>query len=346
MALLLFYLALALCVSFLCSVLEAVLLSVTPSYIASEQELGSSDGTRWAHIKANIDRTLAAILSLNTIAHTIGAAGVGAQAASVFGEAYFGVISAILTLLILVFSEIIPKTLGANYWKSLAPACLRILKPVEICMWPLVVLSQGITGFFSRKEDLHMISRDEIAALAWMGEDQGVLNSNESAVVRSIMRVRTLTAKDIMTPRTVIFSLDAQLTVEQALKIEDTFRFSRIPLYDEHSDKIRGLVRKDDILAKAAKNLHQTKLKNLERELLTVLSNKALLDLLQKMSGRHFQMCLVVNEFGDTLGIATMEDVVETMLGLEIVDETDNHPDMQKLARSLWLKRAKESGLN
>ncbi len=345
MALLLFYLALALGVSFLCSVLEAVLLSVSPSYIAGMQEKGNSEGQRWAKIKENIDRTLAAILSLNTIAHTIGAAGVGAQAAKVFGEAYFGVISAILTLLILVISEIIPKTLGANYWKALAPACLRVLKFVEISMWPLVILSQGVTGLISPKKG-HMISRDEIAALAWLGEDQGVLNSKESSVVRGIMQVRSLTAKDIMTPRTVVFSLDAQLSVAQALEIEDTFRYSRIPLFDEHSDKICGFVRKDDILANAAKGLQQTKLNSLSRELLTVLSNKALLDLLQNMSTSHFQMSLVVNEFGDTLGIVTMEDIVETMLGLEIVDETDRYPDMQKLARDLWLKRAKEAGLH
>jgi CBS domain containing-hemolysin-like protein len=346
MTLLFIYLALALGVSFFCSILEAVLLSITPSYIATQQEMGTKDGQRWAHIKANIGRTLAAILSLNTIAHTIGAAGVGAQASSVFGEVYFGLISAILTLLILFFSEIIPKTLGANYWKSLAPICLRLLRFVEISMWPLVALSQGITGLFSRKEDLHMVNRDDIAALAWLGEDQGVLNSNESAFVRRIMQVRSFTVKDIMTPRPVIFSLDAQLTVEQALHIEDTFRFSRIPLYEKNVDNIRSFVRKDDILAKAAIGLGQTTLKSLERELLTVLSNKALLDLLQEMSTRQFQMCMVVNEFGDIFGIATMEDVVETILDLEIVDETDSHPNMQTLAKNLWHKRAQESGLH
>ncbi len=345
MALLLFYLTLALGVSFLCSILEAVLLSVTPSYIAKEKEKGSENGRRWERTKNNLDRTLAAILSLNTIAHTIGAAGVGAQAAKVFGEAYFGVISAILTLLILVVSEIIPKTLGANYWRSIAPACLPILKFVEISMWPLVFMSQKITGIFAREEGLHAISRDEIAALAWMGEHQGILSSKESAVIRSIMQVRTLSAKDIMTPRTVIFSLDATLTVEQAIKQEAIYRFSRIPLFEGQSDKIRSFIRKDDILAEAAKDKHHTQLKKLEREILTVLSNTPLLSLLQKMSVNHQQMSLIVNEFGDILGIATMEDIVETMLGLEIVDETDSHPDMQVLARNLWLRRAKNSGL-
>ena len=345
MFLLIVFLALALGVSFLCSILEAVVLSVTPSYIASEREKGSEAGQRWQSIKQNIDGSLAAILSLNTIAHTIGAAGVGAQAGKVFGEAYFAVISAVLTLLILVFSEIIPKTVGANYWRNLAPMCVSILRFVEITMWPLVAMSKVITRVFSNGKSAHGISRDEIASLAWMGEDQGILNSEESSVIRSIMGVRSLTAKDIMTPRTVVYSLDAAQSVQQVVKGEPNLPFSRIPVYREQRDNLIGFVRKDDILAHAALGDSNLDLHGLQRELLTVLPSTAILTLLRNMSAGHYQMCLVVSEFGDTLGIVTMEDVVETMLGLEIIDETDKHPDMQKLARNLWQKRAEERGL-
>lgn len=345
MFLLLVFLSLALGVSFLCSILEAVVLSVTPSYIASEREQGSAEGDRWQHIKQNIDRSLAAILSLNTIAHTIGAAGVGAQASKVFGEAYFGVISGVLTLLILIFSEIIPKTVGANYWRTLAPICIPVLRFVELSMWPLVAMSQVITGVFSKGKSVHGISREEIASLAWMGEDQGILNSEESSVIRSIMRVRSLTAKDIMTPRTVLYSLNEASTVQSVVDSEVNAHFSRIPIYREQRDNIVGFVRKDDILTCAAQGRQEVKLQEFHRELLTALPNTAILTILQKMNVGGYQMCLVVGEFGDTLGIVTMEDVVETMLGFEIVDETDSCPDMQKLARTLWEKRAKQRGL-
>lgn len=345
MFLLLVFLALALGVSFLCSILEAVLLSVTPSYVASEREKGSDAGSRWQHIKQNIDRSLAAILSLNTVAHTIGAAGVGAQATQVFGEAYFGVISGVLTLLILIFSEIIPKTVGAKHWKALAPLCIPVLRFVELSMWPLVAMSQVITRVFASGKSAHGISREEIASLAWMGEDQGILKSEESSVIRSIMRVRSLTAKDIMTPRTVVYSLDAANTVQTVVESEPNLQFSRIPIYAEQSDKVVGFVRKDDILARAATGQHTVSLQALHRELLTVLPNTTILNILQQMNAGRFQMCLVVSEFGDTLGIVTMEDVVETMLGMEIVDETDSYPDMQKFARTLWQKRAKQRGV-
>ena len=344
MTLLIVFLTLALGVSFLCSILEAILLSVTPSYIAKELEQGRPNGKRWQKTKQNIDRSLAAILSLNTIAHTVGAAGVGAQAGKVFGEAYFGVISAVLTLLILVLSEIIPKTLGAMYWRQLAPPCAQVLKIVEILMLPLVLFSQGITKLFSAKHQHGTVSPEEISALAWAGENQGILSSEESAVIRSIVHFRHLTAKDIMTPRTVIFCLDDQATVAEAFATKNTKKFSRIPIYDQHPDKIHAFVRKDDILFHTANGDSQTILRNLKRPLLTVLSGKSLLSLWRDMTVDHFHMVLVVNEYGDVLGLLTMEDLVETMLGLEIVDETDNHPNMQRLARNLWEKRAREMG--
>jgi len=339
MALLLFFLFLALGISFICSILEAVILSITPSYVATEQKNGSKRGAQLERIKADIDRSLAAILSLNTIAHTIGAAGVGAQAGVVFGEAYFGVISAVLTLLILILSEIIPKTLGANYWRELTPISLTTLRIVEITMLPLVLLSKLITRFLTKSDEDHAVKRNEIAALAWAGEQEGILSQEESKVIHSIIELRSITAKDIMTPRTVIHSLRDDLSCQEALVQEKGLSFSRIPIYDGDPEKIHAFIRKDELLNKLAHGDTEVLLKDIARPVLSVLSTKRLLELLRDMTLEHFQVALVVTEYGDVQGMITMEDLVETMLGLEIVDETDPHPDMQQLARTLWEKR-------
>ena len=344
MALLLFFLCLALGISFICSILEAVILSITPSYIANERKHGRKRGEQLEKLKDDIDRSLAAILSLNTIAHTIGAAGVGAQATVVFGEAYFAVISAVLTVLILVLSEIIPKTLGANFWRELTPLCLRVLRIVEITMLPLVVFSQFITRFLARETKDSDIKRDEIAALAWAGREEGILSDEESKVIHSIMELRLITAKDIMTPRTVIHSLKDSISCREVVEQGEALPFSRIPIFEENPDHIHGFVRKDELLDQAARGNGDTLLKDIVRPMLSVPKRKRLLELLRDMTVGNFQMALIVNEYGDIQGLVTMEDLVETMLGLEIVDETDQHPDMQQLARTLWKKRAYKLG--
>lgn len=344
MILLFTYVALALGVSFLCSVLEAVLLSVSPSYVASESEKGHKGGRLWSHYKADIDRPLAAILSLNTIAHTVGAAGAGAQAAAVFGEAYFALISAVLTLLILVVSEIVPKTLGALYWRQLAPLCAQVLRGVIWTMYPLVVFAQGLTRLMSRGAPQHSISREEFTALAELGVREGVFSAEEASQVASLMRFRALTAEDVMTPRPVIFALDENKTVAAALREQGQLPFSRIPLYRGSHDNIHGFIRKDDLLM-AAVSQPDTPLADLRRNLLAVPENQPLAVLLRKMVDSRDQIALVVNEYGGVLGVVTMEDLIETLLGLEIVDETDKTIDMQALARELWVKRASRLGL-
>ena len=336
------FVALALGMSFLCSVLEAVLLSITPSYVASENEKGHRSAKLWRRYKDDIDRPLAAILSLNTIAHTVGAAGAGAQATKVFGEVYFGIISAVLTLLILVVSEIIPKTLGALFWRKLAPACAQTLRVVIWSMYPLVVMSQGITRLLSKNAPTHSVSRDEFAALAELGAREGVLSKEESAQLASVLRFRALKAKDVMTPRPVIFAFDEDLTVADARARK--LPFSRIPLYREQADNIHGFVRKDDLL-RAAIDTPGTPLRALRRELLTVPENQSLDSLWRRMVEGRDQMAMVVNEYGAVLGLVTTEDLVETLLGLEIVDETDHTVDMQALARRLWEQRAERLGL-
>jgi len=345
MGLLLVYVALAIGVSFMCSIMEAVLLSVTPSYVAALEREGSTVGDRLHEMKENIDRPLSAILSLNTIAHTVGAAGAGAQAAVVFGEAYTGVIAGILTLLILVLSEIIPKTLGAIYWRTLAPAVVNTLVPTIVLMWPLVKLSEGLTYALSQDEDQAAFSREEFTALAELGEEEGVFEEKESRILRNLFRFNSLRVQDVMTPRTVVFDLPEEKTIEEVVEEHEEFRFSRIPVYDETPDDVTGYVLKDEILLRAAQEDLDVPLEELAREILVVQENLPLPDLLERLLDRLEHIALVVDQYGGVAGVVTMEDVVETLLGLEIVDEADSVEDMQALARKQWFKRARELGM-
>jgi len=343
--LLVLYVALALGVSFLCSIMEATLLSVTPSYMAALEQEENPMGEKLRGMKEDIDRPLAAILSLNTIAHTVGAAGAGAQAAVVFGEAYIGVISAVLTLLILVFSEIIPKTLGAVYWRDLAPSITRILVPTIWSMWPLVKLSKGITRLLSSGEERVPFSREEFTALAELGQEEGVFEEKESRILKNLFRFNSLRVKDVMTPRTVMFDLPEETTIGEVVEEYDEFRFSRIPVYSGTRDDVTGYVLKDEMLLRAAQEEHQVKLSDLAREMLVVRDSLPLPDLLERLLDKLEHIALVVDEYGGVEGIVTMEDVVETLLGLEIVDEADSVEDMQALARRQWFKRAKQLGM-
>jgi CBS domain containing-hemolysin-like protein len=325
--------------------MEATLLSVTPSYMAALEQEENPMGEKLRGMKEDIDRPLAAILSLNTIAHTVGAAGAGAQAAVVFGEAYIGVISAVLTLLILVFSEIIPKTLGAVYWRDLAPSITRILVPTIWSMWPLVKLSKGITRLLSSGEERVPFSREEFTALAELGQEEGVFEEKESRILKNLFRFNSLRVKDVMTPRTVMFDLPEETTIGEVVEEYDEFRFSRIPVYSGTRDDVTGYVLKDEMLLRAAQEEHQVKLSDLAREMLVVRDSLPLPDLLERLLDKLEHIALVVDEYGGVEGIVTMEDVVETLLGLEIVDEADSVEDMQALARRQWFKRAKQLGM-
>lgn len=325
--------------------MEAVLLSVTPSYVAALEREGSAVGERLHAMKENIDRPLSAILSLNTIAHTVGAAGAGAQAAVVFGEAYTGVIAAILTLLILVLSEIIPKTLGAVYWRTIAPTVVRILVPTILLMWPLVKLSQGLTYLLSQDEDEAAFSREEFTAMAELGEEEGVFEEKESRILRNLFRFNSLRVKDVMTPRTVVFDLPEGKTIGEVVEEHDEFRFSRIPVYDDTPDDVTGYVLKDEMLLRAAQEELEVPLEDIAREILVVRETLPLPDLLERLLDRLEHIALVVDEYGGVAGVVTMEDVVETLLGLEIVDEADSVEDMQALARQQWFKRARDLGV-
>lgn len=345
MGLLAFYLLLALVVSFLCSILEAVLLSVTPSYVAAMEQEGRAAGKRLRLLKEDIDRPLAAILSLNTIAHTVGAAGVGAQAQKVFESVSIGIISAILTFLILVLSEIIPKTLGAVYWRKLAPVMTRVVRGIEWLMLPLVWLSQGITRLLSNDEQEASVSRAEMTALAELGKEEGIFEEEESRILKNLFRFSSLRVKDIMTPRTVVEALSEQQTVGEVVEAYDDFRFSRIPVFGENRDDVTGYVLKDDILLKAAQEDDNVMLRDLKRELLVVPDVLPLPETFERLLDRLEHIALAVDEYGGMEGVVTMEDVVETLLGMEIVDEADSAEDMQVLARRQWLQRARRLGV-
>ncbi len=345
MTLLIFYVSLALGVSFLCSVMEAVLLSVTPSFAAQTEKQNPRLGARLRKLKADVDRPLAAILSLNTIAHTVGAAGAGAQAVAVFGDAWVGVISGVLTFLILVISEIIPKTLGAVYWRQLTPFVVRLLVPTTLAMWPLVKMAQGLTRLLARGGKQVAVSREELTALADLGAEEGVVREEESRIVRNLFRLEKVTVRDIMTPRTVLFALPAAQTVDEVLAAHPEIRFSRIPVYGENLDDIAGFVLRHDLLLRAAEDRGDTPLADLSRPIEVVNAELPLLGLFERLMDRRAHVALVLGEYGGTSGVVTLEDLVETLLGLEIVDEVDRVQDMQELARQKWRQRAAQLGV-
>jgi len=346
MILLIGYLALALGVSFLCSILEAALLSMPPSFVRQMEGRGGRFGRRLGLLKRNIDQSLAAILTLNTIAHTVGAAGVGSQAVAVFGEAYFGIISAILTLLILFLSEIIPKTLGAQHWRGLARFTTYACHWIVIATYPLVVVSKRITALLQSKDNaVASVSRDEFIALAHLGKSEGVLAESESRMIRSLIRFRDLRVENVMTPRTVLGSLPENISCGEAIEHSQANRFTRIPLYSKSKDDITGYVLKTDLLQAIVNGKSETALSEIRRPVRNVLEHDSLSKLFDELLTHDEHIAIVVDEFGGTSGLVTLEDVIETLIGLEIVDESDSEVDMRELARQRWEHRAREFGI-
>lgn len=345
MGLLVVYLFLAIAISFLCSIMEAVILSVSMSFLQTRANEGSRQALKLKKMKNNIDRPLAAILSINTIAHTVGAAGVGAQAVVVFGEAYFGLISAILTLLILIFSEIIPKTIGARYWRQLALPSAAILEGMIYVSYPLVLISKWITKIFSSDKQQATVSREEIAAMASLGKQEGVFEESEQKVISNLVRLRTIKIRRVMTPRTVLLAAPESLTLTEFFKNKEYLRYSRIPIYKENIDKITGYVLKYDVLEKLADDRFDMQLRDIRREMLITYENFSIPRVFEQLLESKEHIALIVDEYGGVEGIATLEDIFETLLGLEITDETDSQIDMQKLAREKWWRRARRMNI-
>ena len=356
MGLLILWFLLSIIFSFLCSIWEAVLLSITPSFIRSLKAKGGKLGETLDHFKENIDRPLSAILTLNTIAHTVGAIGVGASAGALFGNneidlgpislSYEAIIAGLMTLAILILSEIIPKTIGANNWKSLAPFTVTSIKVLLFVLAPLVWLSEFITSRLKNDKEMSVLSRSDFAAVVNEVEESGAIQQSESKIIRNLIKLHKLTVRDIMTPRTVVLMASEGMTVEEFYNTYQPLRFSRIPIYEAQPDEISGIVLKDEILKTLADDKHDTKLKVLKKPLNIVQDSTSLDDYMESLSVGNNHLSGVMDENGVLVGVVSMEDLFETILGMEIVDESDSVEDLQKLARKKWEERAKRLGID
>lgn len=336
--------------SFLCSMWEAVLLSVTPAYSRIQEEQGTAIGRQLRLFKDNIDKPLAAILTLNTIAHTVGAIGVGNQAAAIWADASpvitVLVVPTVMTLAILVLSEIIPKTLGATHWQVLAPFTVRSLRLIGTLMAPLVWMSQFITRRLKHGEPGSVLSRSDFLAMTDIVEEQGELHASESSIIKNLLRFQDVTASSVMTPRVVIVAAEEDVSIADFHASGDALRFSRIPCYTGGSmDQVTGYVLKDDVLEALLAGETERNLGSLKRPMPVIPEDYPIPSLFDRFLTEREHIALVVDRFGGTAGIVTSEDVIETLLGLEIVDERDESQDMQALARSMWRKRARRMQL-
>jgi CBS domain containing-hemolysin-like protein len=345
--LLLLYVVLALFFSFLCSVAEASLLSITPSYIAGLKETEPKKAEVLHKLReVKIDQSLAAILTVNTIAHTVGAIGAGSKATAVFGDAWFGVFSAVMTLLILFASEIIPKTLGAVYWRQLAGFTAIYVNLLIKSMYPLILVSEKLTQLISGGKKGNDFSRDEFVAMAGIGQAQGHINERESKIISNLFHFKSIEASDVMTPRIVMTALKQDLTVRQALATAEKALFSRLPIYQGSMDNVTGFVLREDLLVAMNADQGDRKVSDFRRELMAVPDTTTLSRLMETLLSQRQHIAIVVGEYGETKGLVTLEDVVETLLGNEILDEGDKVEDMRQLARQLWAKRAERMGID
>lgn len=338
--------------SFLCSIWEAVLLSIPPSYVAAREKEGGAVGILLARFKKNIDRPLAAILTLNTIAHTAGAIGVGAQAARIWEHATFMgvnvaavIVPSVMTLAILILSEIIPKTLGANYWRGLSGFTVTALNIIIYALFPLVWISQSITLLLKKDKEKSVLSRAEFAAMAEIVAKEGVIQHRESRIIQNLLRFHTIRAEDVMTPRTVVVTAERNQTIGDFHKTHPELRFSRIPVYEKNRDQMTGFIIRSDVLQALVSGRADVPLKEIARDIPVFSEDLPLPTVLSNLLETRRHIAAVVDHYGGMSGIVTTEDVLETLLGMEIVDEFDSAEDMQKLARSLWEKRARSLGL-
>jgi len=346
MQLLILYAFTALVFSFLCSIAESVILSVTSAHIALLEQEGRPSAPLLRNLKKDISQPLSAILTLNTIAHTVGAVGVGAQAAVVFGNASVGIASAILTFLILVFSEIIPKTLGAHYWRKLSPVTAYGLYWLIRLLYPFVKLSEMLTQRLTDQPNLHGLNREEFSAMAAVSAREGQLALQESKIMQNLLRLHKVRVSDVMTPRTVVFTADEDLCIAEFLERQEPHHFSRIPVFRHNPEQVNGFVLRSDLLVAQAEGKAENTLKHYRRNITAILDSMALSQALDEFIRLRAQLMLVVDEYGDIKGIITLEDIFETLLGLEIMDESDSVEDMQKLARKLWKHRARALGIS
>ena len=344
--LLILFVLIAIGISFICSLAEAALLSMTPSYIADLQETNPKKSNMLKRLKVdNIDQSLAAILTLNTVAHTLGSIGAGAQATIVFGSAWFGLFSAFMTLAILFLSEIMPKTLGTIYWRQLGGMVAYFVRGIILLLYPLIWFSEKLTKLLVRGKEPQAFSRREFAALASIGEESGQIDPLESRIIRNLLAFGAIKVEDIMTPRSVMLAFEEHKTVADLLVDRPKLTFSRLPIYDGDLDNITGFVLKTDMLLAKFSHAAHKPLTQFKRDITFVFSKMKLFDLLELMLKNRIHIAITVGEYGEVKGLVTLEDVFETLLGLEIVDEIDRVEDMQALARQMMDRRVERLGM-
>ena len=341
MTLLLIYLAIAIGVSFLCSILEAVLLSTTPSFVATLRDERPRSGKAVAAVKDRLDESLASILILNTFAHTMGAFGVGAQALQVFGPQWETLIAVLLTLAILYFSEIIPKTLGATFWRALAvPSAYLILWLIKL-VYPLVWISTRMTKLFGKHGE-NEVTREEIIAMASLGKKGGAIIPRENEYLSNVLSLREIITEQVLTPRTVVHMLEQDRSISAALDDPATRQFARMPIYDDNVDNVTGKVLRNELFLAERSGDGDKPVHELAKPILRVSEKLPVQQLLDLLIKNRVHLCLVEDEYGQTAGIVTLEDAIETLLGREIVDESDPVEDMQALARGKYRERLRE----
>lgn len=340
----LFYLLLALGISFICSLLEAVLLSMTMTHVEVVNKNNTKVGSILKELKSNINRSIASIVTVNTFANTIGAVGVGSEAVKMFGEEYMFFVSTGLTIMILFIAEIIPKTIGANNWKSLATPAAYIIRFFIFITYPLLLISEFLTKLLKADKNTNSgVTREELLANAQISEDAGNIREQESDVIENILNLSTLKVEDILTPRSVVFALPKDLSIEEALKIDDLRNFSRIPIYDENMDNVIGMVRSKRIFERAIETRNVPLVKFL-RPMFSIHENIPVSKAMDLFLKRREHIFLVTDSYGQTAGIVTLEDCIETLLGVEIIDEVDKAEDMQELAKQKMKEKRQSQG--
>ena len=342
---LLIFLLGALVISFLCSILESVLLSTPISYITMREEEGYKPATRFMQYKEESARPLAAILALNTIANTIGAAGVGRQASIIAEQnglpSFFGIMSALTTVLILVFSEIIPKTIGTTYYRKLMGFTATTLHGLIVVMYPIVILIEKLTNLIQRDDDEAAVSREEVSAMANVGEEEGVIDKDENRIIQNVIKLDNVKAYDVMTPRVVCQTASENMTLKNFYKDKDFEHYSRIPVYSESPEYITGYILRSEALECLAEDKFDMRLSEIKRDITFFNEEQSVADIWDTLLAKKEQIGLIIDEYGCFQGILTLEDIIETILGLEIIDENDEVTDMQQFARERWQRRAK-----
>ena len=342
MDLLIIFFVLSIGVSFICSILESVLLSVNMSYVAVLEKNRPKVGGLLRLHKENINKSIASILILNTIANTLGAAAVGAQASIIFGNDAVVYVSIILTFAILFFSEIIPKTIGAIYWKSLAPFAAQIIRVFIWITYPIILTTLFVTDKISKgNEDSNSLTKDELLESMLLSEDEGVIDEKESDVIENVLKLDKIKVMDVLTPRSVVFALDEAMTIKDIIETqEDIFKFSRIPVYKDSIEDVVGLVMTKKIFKQALVDDNVT-VGSIKKRIVSLNENIPVSKALDMFISKKDHMFLVKDKYDQTEGIITLEDCIETVLGVEIVDESDGAVDMRELAKQRMKERRK-----